>query len=428
MNIIIKKQKPFPKSLEELFLSDTDNIIPSIKSATEKQNNFDKELQLFEPIKDFIAKHQRLPQEDSSELNEQRLAYNLKNIKLSHQEAYNKFMAQHKTFINNISDNKQLSENKVSDKIYTSLEEVFTSDEFNILSGSDILDQAPISKRTLNSSAKKPDYIAKTKQCTNFDIYKPCFDKIKLLISQKVFDLEPVKEFSGDLNTGEFYILKGQYVLIANADKEHIKIYGTHQHFRVKIIIENGTEYSPMNRSFIRSLYKSDNSFKILPIKKEGENFLKELKDYLQNPSSDGNQPTGYLYVLRSKSNNQALQQFMQTSDLLKIGFCSTTVAERIANAKNSPTYLCSEVEVCQTYKCTGEINTHKVERLVHALLNEHRLNITLKDHKGQSYRPQEWFTVPLQTVEQIIAHILDGTIQNYRVDPIRGKLVKIKS
>ena len=149
---------------------------------------------------------------------------------------------------------------------------------------------------------------------------------------------------------------------------------------------------------------------------------------YLQNPSSDGNQPTGYLYVLRSKSNNQALQQFMQTSDLLKIGFCSTTVAERIANAKNSPTYLCSEVEVCQTYKCTGEINPHKVERLVHALLNEHRLNITLKDHKGQSYRPQEWFTVPLQTVEQIIAHILDGTIQNYRVDPIRGKLVKIKS
>ena len=435
------KKKPRPRSLEEVLANDKLNLLKVNEDNTPKAATLDHSLEIFAPIEKFVGQFKRLPDEKNGNFNEKRLANQLLSLKDSHPKEFEDFLAQHQELLKNNKPTHQALKDHVSQKeslngsikplspkIYTSLDEILEHDDLGLLEGLDILDTGPKTKRKTPDTKTSAQMVAKTIPCPEFDLFKPCFDKLKLLISEKALKLEPFKGLSFNLERGQFFILKGQYALIASADNDKPEIYATHKHFRVRVILNNGTEYTPLNRSFIRSLDDNEQSFKVLASKKEGERFLAELKDYLKHPSSDPNLTTGYLYVLRSKSNNQALQQFMQTSDLLKIGFCSTTVEERIANAKNSPTYLCSEVEICQTYRCTNNIKPHQVERLVHALLNEHRLNITLKDNFGKTYRPQEWFTVPFETVEQIIAHIIDGTIQNYRVDPLRGKLVKINS
>ena len=83
-------------------------------------------------------------------------------------------------------------------------------------------------------------------------------------------------------------------------------------------------------------------------------------------------------------------------------------------------------MRVVREYPCT-DFDPYKFERLVHALLWEHRFNVTLTDKAtGKQYKPQEWFTVSPQTACEIAEHILDGTIMQYRVDSIQGKLVKI--
>ncbi len=441
LNLNLVKKKPRPRSLEEVLANDKLNLLKVNEDNTPKAATLDHSLEIFAPIEKFVGQFKRLPDEKNGNFNEKRLANQLLSLKDSHPKEFEDFLAQHQELLKNNKPTYQAQKDHVSPKdsinesikplsprIYSSLDEILEHDDLGLLEGLDILDTGPKTKRKTPDTINPAQMVAKTIPCLEFELFKPCFDKLKLLISENALKLEPFKGLSFNLERGQFFILKGQYALIASADNDKPEIYATHKHFRVRVILENGTEYTPLNRSFIRSLDDNEQSFKVLASKKEGERFLAELKDYLKHPSSDPNLTTGYLYVLRSKSNNQALQQFMQTSDLLKIGFCSTTVEERIANAKNSPTYLCSEVEICQTYRCTNNINPHQVERLVHALLNEHRLNITLKDNFGKTYRPHEWFTVPLATVEQIIAHIIDGTIQNYRVDPLRGKLVQINS
>lgn len=441
LNLNLVKKKPRPRSLEEVLAHDELNLLKVNEDDTPKASTLDHSLEIFAPIEKFVGQFKRLPDEKNGNFNEKRLANQLLSLKDSHPKEFENFLAQHQNLLKNNKPTHQALKDHVSQKeslngsikplspkIYTSLDEILEHDDLGLLEGLDILDTGPKTKRKTPDTKTSAQMVAKTIPCPEFDLFKPCFDKLKLLISEKALKLEPFKGLSFNLERGQFFILKGQYALIASADNDRPEIYATHKHFRVRVILNNGTEYTPLNRSFIRSLDDNEQSFKVLASKKEGERFLAELKDYLKHPSADPNFTTGYLYVLRSKSHHPTLQQFMQTSDLVKIGFCTTSVEKRIANAKNSPTYLCSEVEICQTYRCTNNIKPHQVERLVHALLNEHQLNITLKDNFGKTYRPHEWFTVPLATVEQIIAHIIDGTIQNYRVDPLRGKLVQINS
>ncbi|HHG6944669.1 TPA: GIY-YIG nuclease family protein [Klebsiella pneumoniae] len=73
-------------------------------------------------------------------------------------------------------------------------------------------------------------------------------------------------------------------------------------------------------------------------------------------------------------------------------------------------------------------MNTHKLETLVHGFLAKQRLDITLKGVDGTSYAPREWFHTPLTTILEVIHHILDGTISQYRMDNTTGKVVAKKT
>lgn len=280
--------------------------------------------------------------------------------------------------------------------------------------------------------------------CLDYDTYEPLMSRSVELLRSGDLATTPVTEYREQkLRPGQFYLLKGLVALIARSDvdyTEKIRNQNNKPSYRVKVVYNNSTQYTPWNYSFLESLIKDSEGAAFYATTDKGTSFLlacaqklsaaQEIEEQQRQEQAalEQGKAKGYLYILQSLSTNPVLTQFQQHSELVKIGFCTTTVAERIKNAEHSSTYLYAPVRVVREYPCT-DFDPYKFERLVHALLWEHRFNVTLTDKTtGKQYKPQEWFTVSPQTACEIAEHILDGTIMQYRVDSIQGKLVKISS
>ena len=128
---------------------------------------------------------------------------------------------------------------------------------------------------------------------------------------------------------------------------------------------------------------------------------------------TDEDSESGYIYILKSMSTDPQIQSI---KDLYKIGFCTTSVEDRIKNAETDPTYLMAPVYVIATVKCFN-MNTQKLERLLHRFFAETCLNIDITDNKQNRYTPKEWFCVSLDVIEKVIALILSGEIISFRYD-----------
>ena len=110
--------------------------------------------------------------------------------------------------------------------------------------------------------------------------------------------------------------------------------------------------------------------------------------------------------------------------DLYKIGFSTTSVEQRIANAANAPTYLMAPVEIVADYR-TYNLKPSALEHLLHRVFAEVRLDITQIDAKGRTYDPSEWFVVPLNVINQSINMIMSGEIVGVVYDATTKKLVE---
>lgn len=54
------------------------------------------------------------------------------------------------------------------------------------------------------------------------------------------------------------------------------------------------------------------------------------------------------------------------------------------------------------------------------------QLDIVIDDRFGNPVKPQEWFLVPLNIVDQIILRIKDSTLDLYNYNPVTGTLEKM--
>jgi hypothetical protein len=124
----------------------------------------------------------------------------------------------------------------------------------------------------------------------------------------------------------------------------------------------------------------------------------------------DGDSETGYVYVLRSLSDNPRI---VNTKNLFKIGFSTTSVEDRIKNAEQDPTYLMAPVAIVATYRCFN-MNPQRFERLVHRFFSESCLDVEITDKSGNKYTPKEWFVAPIVVIEKVIELIISGEIVNY--------------
>ena len=122
------------------------------------------------------------------------------------------------------------------------------------------------------------------------------------------------------------------------------------------------------------------------------------LKKHFSVTSNDVE--SGLIYVLRSLSKDPEIKSI---PNLYKIGFTTTPLEARIANAKNEPTYLCADVETVATWRVCN-VKSSVFESLIHKLFDGVQLQVTV-DGK----RPKEWFVVPFPVIEQAMTYIVSG-------------------
>ena len=272
--------------------------------------------------------------------------------------------------------------------------------------------------RHVRTSAEKraAEEIASREKCLDFEKFKPLFEQVHSEIEAGLRTTRPFVKDAGflkaEIKAGQFFILGGQIAYVAEVG-ETFKAPNGESDARLRVIYSNGTESDLLFRSLQRALYKDEAG--------------RRITDPTAGPlfagrSEDGDQASGTIYVLRSKSDHPTVAA---NRDMLhKIGVTSGSVERRIANARLDPTFLMADVEIVATYELYN-INRTKLENVIHRVFSPARLDIEIKDRFGKPIVPSEWFLVPLFVIDEAVEKIKDGTITGYVYDPKTAKLTQ---
>lgn len=253
-------------------------------------------------------------------------------------------------------------------------------------------------KGVMKRNKENPDHVAQRKLCEDFAKFRPLFVQIHHDLKTGKRQLQRISKTTS-LAEGRCYLVDGQMVLLQKILEKKKGANGLPDG-RTRCIYENGTE----SDIFLQTLRKSvvANGYSITETEREAQ-------DKYFNPTDvkPGDQVTGYIYVLRSKSENSEVKNI---KNLYKIGFSTNKVEERVANAEHEPTYLMAPVEIVSTYKIVN-MHSQKFEDLVHQVLAEVNFRFKVADDKGEMHEATEWYVVPLEIIDSIIQKIMNGTI-----------------
>lgn len=346
----------------------------------------------FQEISDFYEANQRCP-ELGDDIGEYRLASRLAAIKKDPKKV--------KTLLP--YDYYNLLESEETKSV--SVEELIRDDPLGLLNGDDEADSIYTLSHVKPSERLRPDYIAHRKVCKDFDLYEEAFQRIHDDLEHGRRRLVEFKE--GDLHEGCYYVLRGVVLYLEQnlAVKQKIEYKSgakVRREGRTRCIFDNGTESSMLYRSLGKAL-KLD-GFCISDLIEQNENSV-------SIDSSDGQ--NGYIYVLRSLSR---APQIRSIRNLYKIGYCSGDVTTRIKNAVHEPTYLMNDVEVVLTVRCYN-LDVPYLEASIHSFFSNVNVCFEVRDNEGIMHYPKEWFTVPLNIIEEAIPFIVDKKIYSYRYD-----------
>lgn len=259
---------------------------------------------------------------------------------------------------------------------------------------------------------------ATRKACAEFDVFKGIFDQI----SKELEDgLRITKPFGKDasIELHDWFIVDGQIVYVAEIG-EYFKAPNGENDARLRAIYSNGTESNLLMRSLKKALNTDKAGRRILVAKNTGPLFSSAN---LSEQDTDIEVKSGSIYVLRSLSDNDFIKANKHI--LHKIGVTTGKVNQRITEAKKDPTYLLADVELVATYSLPENIVPQKLEKLIHKILQSAQLDIVIEDRFGNPVKPKEWFLVPLNIIDQIIARIKDSTLDLYSYNPVTGTLEK---
>ncbi len=271
--------------------------------------------------------------------------------------------------------------------------------------------------RHVRTSAEKreAEEIANREKCLDFEKFKPLFQQVQ---SDLESGLRTTRRFvkdagflKADIQAGQFFILGGQTAYVAEVG-EPIKAPNGETDARLRVIYSNGTESDLLLRSLQRALYKDEAGRRITE---------PSAGPLFEDQTGDGDQASGTIYVLRSKSDHPLVAANRKI--LHKIGVTGGSVERRIANARLDPTFLMADVEIVATYELYN-VNRAKLETIIHKVFGAARLDVEIKDRFGQPIVPKEWFLAPLFAVDEAVSRIRDGTITGYVYDPKTAKLV----
>lgn len=360
----------------------------------------------FQEINEFVRAHDHEPTE-SRDIQERRLFSRLAGIRDNPAKA--EALLAHDEF--GLLANSKLAEIKS----ISSVDDILSSDALGLLDEelAEVEEAESIfNLKHVKAAPKMPDYIAKRKPCKEFDQFEPLFkaNHADLVTRKKV-----TKPFNSEtqIKPGEFFILQGMMVYVANQGNWERKNFGNYN-ARLYCVFENGTESNLFLRSLAAAFWKDPNSRQIV----DGNQY--EL--FKQKPTVETeDKATGYIYVLKSLSKDPKITAIQ---DLYKIGFSSQKVEQRTQGAKEDATYLFNEVRPVTHFE-TFNLNPQKLELLVHKFFAEACLNVDVYGVDGKRFSPREWFVAPLHVICQAIEYLITGEITQFVYDPALKEIVR---
>lgn len=264
-----------------------------------------------------------------------------------------------------------------------------------------------------SAEKKAAEEVANRQRCEDFSKFKPLFEQVQKELDTGLRETRPF-EMKAEIEKGRFFIVGGQKAYVADKGETTITDQGRTD-ARLRVIFDNGTESNMLMRSLQRALNKDDAGRRITE---------PTAGPLFSDQTIDGDEASGTIYVLRSKSDHPIVAQNREL--VHKIGVTNLSVEKRIAGAQLQPTFLMANVDVVATYELYN-INRTKLENLIHRIFEPGRLEIEIKDRFGRPVEPREWFLVPLFVIKEAVERIKDGTIANYRYDP-KSAALKIRS
>ena len=292
-------------------------------------------------------------------------------------------------------------------KEYKTVTDIITDDPLGILDSDESI--FTITHVTKNTEREKTDFMARRKPCKDFANFESLFKTCHINLKSGERKFIPFKE--DHIRPGSFFVVDGMLTYVDKTDKiklvKHSKRDG-----RIRCIFENGTESNLYYRSLGKALYKNGQSVTDLINNTQFSSVKIEQEDI----------ESGYIYILKSKSNNP---EIISIPNLYKIGYSTTSVEERIKNASLDPTYLMADVKIVTTYKCFN-LTTQVFEKIIHTFFGNACLVIDISDGKRNRRSPREWFTVPLNVIEEAISLIINGDIVKYRYNTEKERIERI--
>lgn len=245
---------------------------------------------------------------------------------------------------------------------------------------------------------------AQREKCEDFDQFEHLFKQKHAELASGGVKLIPFRGRQ-TIQQGAFFVLNGVMLFVAEVGEAEYKktTVRENRRERLRLIFENGTESAMYRQSLSLRLGEGDGGYEVV-----SSGYETLLADDVA---------TGWVYVLRSLSEDP---QIAGRENLYKIGFSTTPVEKRIADAVNEPTYLMAPVEIVETYR-TYNLKTSALEHLLHRVFTDARLKINQTGVNGRTYNVTEWFEVPLSAIRQAADLIVSGDIVDYAYDS-RGK------
>jgi len=384
--------------LDSIIEEDLDGIFNSKEKVSNTVTTNNRLIEGFQKINDFYKKHDRKPSEFSDDVTEKKLYWILEGILENEKK---KIELKEFDFYNLLFENQQI----------LSIEDILNDNE--------LVDNNDLSLFNLKhvkhkDDREEADFVAKRKKCENFDKYKSLFQQIHTDLKENKRKLIKYNDKDDKLKVGKYYVLSGVLVYLETVDfiSEEKTINGIRyrKDGRTYCVFENGTESNMLYRSLAKGLLK-DGYF----VTEHNNKLLENL-----NPITEDDEQLGFIYVLKSLSEDISIKEI---DNLYKIGFSRVPVKDRVKNAEKDPTYLMAPVKIIQTYKCYN-MNPQKLELILHKFFNEACLKLDIYDEKRNRHSPREWFSIPINVIEEAINLIITEKIVNYKYDSGNQKLV----
>lgn len=377
------------EQLDALIASDTNGLL-DLPEKPKPVTNVDRLAKAFREVSEFYAEHGREPDPNTMVISERKLGARLVGIRASDEK---------------MQALKDEDEHGLLTAVEapSSLDELLESDTLGVMG--DIPDLYDTSMLPARKSPTDDGQRATRVKAKDFESFEEHFKAKHAGLADGSWTLT---KFAGEhtIREGRFFVINGIMCFVAEVREPDVQ--NAEAKPRLRVIFENRTESSMYRESLANRLYETG-----------GQAVTRTSIDATE--IGDADEETGYIYVLRSLSDNPEVTSL---ENLYKIGFSRGPVEQRIRGAEKSATYLMAPVEIVASYRAYN-LRPSALEHLLHRVFDSARLNASVINDSGLSVAATEWFMVLLKVIDEAIELIMSGDIVNYVYNPSVGKLVE---